>query len=69
MKRLNCVYMVVTADEFELPVGIFESVLSISSLLGVGVRAINCAIAEHRKIAKKYFIEIVQDRNILNIAC
>lgn len=59
MKRSNCLYMVVTADKYELPVGVFESVLSISALFGLGVRAINYAIAEHRKVAKNFFIEIV----------
>lgn len=69
MKRSNCFYMVVTADKYELPVGLFESVLSIALFFKKTRQAVDYAVREHRKFAKKYFIEIVNDDNNSKIAC
>ena len=68
MKRKNCLYLIVMADLYELPIAVFDSVLSISLALKVSPRAINYAIKEHRKVQKNFFIEFVQDGNNLEIA-
>ena len=69
MKCMNCLYMVVMADKYELPVAIFESVVSIALFFKTTRQAVDYAVCEHRKFAKKYFIEIVNDDNNSKIVC
>ena len=52
-------YMVVTADEYELPVGVFESEYSIAREYGVSRQAVSLAIFQKRLFQKKYYIIIV----------
>lgn len=52
----DCVYLVVTDDRYELPVGIFESQLSISKTYGTTRSAVTEAIKHNSKFQKKYRI-------------
>ena len=57
------------ADRFELPIAVFDSVLSISLRFNTTRQAVFFAVREHRKYCGKYFIEKVSvDDNNLEIA-
>lgn len=56
MKKSNCLYLVVTADRYELPVGVFKSQLSISKTYGTARTAVTEAIKCNSKFQKKYRI-------------
>ena len=52
----DCVYLVVTDDRYELPVGIFESQLSIAKTYGVSREAVSMAVKRRRKFQRNYRI-------------
>lgn len=49
-------YMVVTADEYELPVGVFESELSIAIEYGVSQPSVHNAIVRQSLFRKRFYI-------------
>lgn len=52
-------YMIVTADEYELPVGVFESELSIARLYHTSRQAVHNALHRRTLFRKKYYIIFV----------
>ena len=53
-------YMVVTADEYELPVGVFESELSIAKEWRVSRTTVEMAIARRSLFQKNFYIICVK---------
>ncbi len=52
----DCVYLVVTDDRYELPVGIFESQLSIAKTYGVSRESVSIAIKRRSKFQRNFRI-------------
>ncbi len=59
MAKKNYLYMIVTADEYELPVGVFESEFSIARRYHVSRGAVCNAIRRNSLFLKKYYIIFV----------
>lgn len=59
MRMTELWYMVVTADEYELPVGVFESEQSIARAYGVSQQAVHNSIYRKTLFRKKYYIIFV----------
>lgn len=59
MANKNYLYMIVTADEYELPVGVFESEYSIARAYRVSRQAVHNCITRKTLFRKKYYIIFV----------
>ena len=56
MAKRKALYMLVTADEYELPCGVFESELSIARQYRCSQQAVNNSIYRKTLFQKKYYI-------------
>ena len=59
MAKKNYLYMIVTADEYELPIGVFESECSIARAFRVSRQAVHYCVTKKALFRKKYYIIFV----------